>query len=287
MSTLSERMIQDMQLRGLSPRTQVSYTRALRQLAQHYHKSPDRITQEELRDYFLLRKNHNQWSAATATIALCAIKFFYENTLKKDFTALKLVRPKRPKKLPVVLSIQEVRRTLRCVRLFHHRVCLTTIYACGLRLKEAVQLKVPDVDSDRMFLHIHGKGSKDRYVPLPQRTLQLLRENWKTHRNPQWLFPARAQSGCRQATCETMLSASTIQKGFKDALHKAKVNKIASVHSLRHSYATHLLEQGVDIRIIQQFLGHAHCQTTMIYTKLTEPAIKPAAQIINRLMADL
>ena len=287
MSTLSERMIQDMQLRGLSPRTQVSYTRALRQLAQHYHKSPDRITQEELRDYFLLRKNHNQWSAATATIALCAIKFFYENTLRKDFTALKLVRPKRPKKLPVVLSRQEVRRTLRCVRLFHHRVCLTAIYSCGLRLKEAVQLKTPDIDSDRMFLHIHGKGSKDRYVPLPQRTLQLLRENWKTHRNPQWIFPARAQSGYRQATCETMLSASTIQKGFKEALRKAKVNKIASVHSLRHSYATHLLEQGVDIRIIQQFLGHAHCQTTMIYTKLTEPAIKPAAQIINQLMADL
>jgi site-specific recombinase XerD len=138
-----------------------------------------------------------------------------------------------------------------------------------------------------MFLHIHGKGNKDRYVPLPQRTLQLLRQAWKQHHNRRWIFPARAQSGYRQATCDTALSISTIQKGLKEALSRARVNKTASVHTLRHSYATHLLEKGVDIRIIQQFLGHAHCQTTMIYTKLTEPAIKPAAEIINHLMADL
>ena len=276
MSKLRERMIQDMQLRGLSPRTQVSYARAIQQLALHYHKTPDQITQEELRDYFLYRKNTCRWSASAATITLCAIKFFYENTLKKDFTVLKLVRPKRHKKLPVVLSVQEVRRTLRCVRLFHHRFCLTTVYSCGLRLKEAVHLQVPDIDSDRMFLHVHGKGNKDRYVPLPQRTLQLLRQVWKTHHNPRWIFPARAQSGSRQATCDTALSLSTIQKGFKDALSRARVNKIASVHTLRHSYATHLLEQGINIATLKELLGHADITTTMIYLHVAQcPVIKP------------
>lgn len=287
MSTLCERMTQDMQLQGLSPRTQTSYIRAIRQLEKHYHKSPDQITQEELRDYFLFRKNDSQWSASAATVALCAIKFFYENTLERDLSALKMIRPKRPKKLPVVLSTQEVRRALQCAHLSHHRVCLTTIYSCGLRLKEALQLQVANIDSDRMFLHIHGKGSKDRYVPLPTRTLQLLRENWITHRHPQWLFPAKTQRGRSQATCKATLSVSTIQRAFKEAMYRARINKVASVHSLRHSYATHLLEQGVDIRVIQQFLGHAHCQTTMIYTKLTEPAIKPATEVINHLMADL
>ncbi len=287
MSALRERMIQDMQLRGLSPRTQVSYSRAIRQLAKHYHKAPDLITQEELRDYFLYRKNVSRWSSSASTITLCAIKFLYDNTLKKDFTTLKLIRPKRPKKLPVVLSVEETRRILRCVRLLHHRVCLITIYSCGLRLSEAIQLQVPDIDSDRMYLHIHGKGNKDRYVPLPKRTLQLLRQVWKAHRNPLWIFPAQAPSGCSQAACDRALSVTTIQKGFKEAISRAKVHKTASVHTLRHSYATHLLEQGVDIRIIQQFLGHAFCQTTMIYTQLTVPAIKPAAHIINDLMADL
>ena len=232
MSALCERMIQDMQLRGLSPRTQVSYTRAIRQLAKHYHKAPDLISQEELRDYFLYRKNVSRWSSSASTITLCAIKFLYDNTLKKDFTTLQLVRPKRPKKLPVVLSVEEARRILRCVRLFHHRVCLITIYSCGLRLREAIHLQVPDIDSDRMYLHIHGKGNKDRYVPLPKRTLQLLRQAWKVHRNPLWMFPAQAPSGCSQAACDRALSVTTIQKGFKDAISRAKVHKTASVHTL-------------------------------------------------------
>jgi site-specific recombinase XerD len=126
-------MIEDMQLRGFSPRTQESYARAVRKLAEHYHKSPDRITEEELRQYFLFRKNVSRWSRVACTIALCGIKFFYENTLKRDWTTIGLVKPKREKsRLPVVLSVEEVRRTLKCVHMFRHRVCLTTIYSCGL-----------------------------------------------------------------------------------------------------------------------------------------------------------
>ena len=148
-------------------------------------------------------------------------------------------------------------------------------------------LQIPDIDSDRMFLHVRGKGNKDRYVPLPNRTLELLRELWKTHRNPQWLFPAPGRGGREEPTAEKPMPVASVQIAFKEALAKARVHKKASVHTLRHSYATHLLEQGVDLRIIQQILGHANPQTTMIYTQLTEPALKPATDIINRLMADL
>lgn len=157
----------------------------------------------------------------------------------------------------------------------------------GLRLTEGRTLQIPDVDSDRLFLHIHGKGGKDRYVPLPPRTLELLREIWKTHRHKQWLFPAPGRSGRGEATADLPMPVASVQIALKEALAKARVHKKASVHTLRHSYATHLMEQGVDLRIIQQILGHTSCQTTMVYTQLTEPALKPATEIINRLMADL
>jgi site-specific recombinase XerD len=287
MSTLRERMIQDMQLRGFSPRTQQAYARAVRKLAEHYQKSPDLVTDEELRQYFLYRTNVSRWSRVACTIALCGIKFFYEQTLKRDWTTVGLVKPKRVKSLPTVLSLAEVRRALACVHMLRHRVCLATIYSCGLRLTEGRTLQIPDIDSDRMFLHIHGKGNKDRYVPLPKRTLELLRELWKSHRHQQWLFPAPGRSGRGEATAEKPLPVASVQIAFKEALAKARVHKRASVHTLRHSYATHLLEQGVDLRIIQQILGHANPQTTMLYTQLTEPALKPATEIINRLMADL
>lgn len=287
MGILRERMIQDMQLRGFSPRTQESYVRAVRKLAEYYHKSPDLVTEEELRQYFLYRTNVSRWSRVACTIALCGIKFFYENTLRKDWTTVGLLKPKRLKSLPTVLSLDEVRRTLSCVHMLRHRVCLTTIYSCGLRLTEGRTLQVPNIDSDRMFLHITGKGHKDRYVPLPEPSLELLRELWKTHRNPHWLFPAPGRGGHGETAADKPIPVASVQMAFKEALAKARVHKKASVHTLRHSYATHLPEAGVDLRIIQQILGHANPQTTMVYTQLTEPALKPATLIINRLMADL
>jgi site-specific recombinase XerD len=153
-------MIQDMQLRGFSPRTQESYARAVRKLAEHYHKPPDRVTEQELRQYFLFRTNVTGWSRVACTIALCGIKFFYEQTLKRDWTTVGLLKPKRLKSLPTVLSFEEVRRTLARVHMLRHRVCLTTIYSCGLRLTEGRTLQIPNIDSDRMFLHIRGKGKQ-------------------------------------------------------------------------------------------------------------------------------
>ena len=189
MTPFRERMLQDLQLKGYSESTQSLYISAVRQLCEHFHKTPARITEEDLRNYFLYGKNVKKWSRSTSTIALCAIKFFFENTIKRPWPTLLFIRPGREKKLPVVLSLDEVRTILSHIRLLPYRVCLTTIYSCGLRLSEGTHLKVEDIDSARGCLSVRqGKGNKDRIVPLPQRTLELLREQWKTHKNKVWLW---------------------------------------------------------------------------------------------------
>jgi len=288
MTPLRQRMIEDLQLRGLSERTQEMYVRAVRQLAEHYHKSPAQITEEELRAYFLYVKNVKHYSRSASTIALCGIKFFYEHTLKREWTTLTFVRPPQEHKLPVILSLEEVRTILQCVRLPRYRVCLTTIYACGLRLQEGTHLQVPDIDSARMVVHVRGgKGAKDRYVPLPQQTLALLRHSWTTHRHPVWLFPAPGRSGRGMSTASTPMPRNSVQDAFRAALKASGFPKHASVHTLRHSWATHLLEAGVNLRLIQHYLGHNSPSTTALYTHLTAKAEAMATETINRLLADL
>ena len=288
MTELRKRMIECLQLRGLSERTQESYVRAVRQLAEHYHKSPDLITEEELRQYFLHLKNIKHYSRPTMTIAICGIKFFFERTLEKAWTTFNLVRSAPEKKLPVLLSREEVRQILSLVRLPRYRVCLSTIYACGLRLQEGTHLQVADIDSGRMMIHVrHGKGAKDRYVPLPQRTLQLLRQYWKQHRNPVLLFPAEGRDHIDLMKSTEPMSKSSVQDAFHAALKQSGNNKRASVHTLRHSWATHLLEAGVNLRLIQEWLGHSSPATTSVYTHLTVKAEQLGAQAINQLMSDL
>jgi len=288
MTELRQRMIEYLQLRGLSERTQEMYVRAVRQLAEHYHKSPDLITEEELRQYFLYIKNVKKYSRSASTIALCGIKFFFEHTLQRDWTTLRFVRPPREKKLPVILSPEEVRRILGCVRLPRYRVCLTTIYSCGLRLQEGTHLQVPDIDSARMVIHIRqGKGGKDRYVPLPHRTLERLRQYWLTHRHPVWIFPAPGRGGTHLSTASDPMPRSSVQDAFRAALKDSGIHKRASVHTLRHSWATHLLEAGVNLRLIQEYLGHSSPSTTSVYTHLTVRAEQLASEAINRLMSDL
>jgi len=280
MSALRQKMIEDMQLKGLAVRTQEAYVNAVLQLSRRYKKSPDCIEEEELREYFLYLKNEKRVADSTFTIALCGIKFFYEHTLGKEWKTLQLVRPDRKKKLPVVLSTDEVKRVLGCVHRFQYQICLHTIYACGLRLLEGTRLRVKDIDGDRKMIHVvQGKGNKDRYVPLPDHTLNLLRHLWVTHRNPDWMFPARNGLDAMNETA--------LQKAFHAALRESGVHKDASVHTLRHSYATHLLEAGVDLRIIQSYLGHASPSTTAIYTHLTSVTEAQVNQRINRIHADL
>ncbi len=285
MTPLRQRMLEDMQLRGLAPKTQEAYLRAVRQLAEYIGKPPDQIAEEELRGYFLYLKNEKKASRSACTIALCGIKFFFERTLQKQWHTFDLVRPPKEKKLPVVLCREEVWSILSQIKRFQYRVCLSTIYTCGLRLNEGLQLQVRDIDSTRYLLHIrHGKGHKDRYVPLPTATLTLLRQQWASHRHPLWLFPS---SHGHRRTTNKPICASGVQRAFKSAAHNSSVNKKVTVHTLRHSWATHLLEAGVNLRFIQLWLGHKSLQTTALYTHLTRPAETLATTTINRLMADL
>lgn len=266
MTQLRDRMQEDLRLRGLSPKTQACYVDAVRQLAAHYRRSPDQISEEELRQYFLYLKDDKQVSRSTFRIALCAIKFFYEHTLQRHWRTLGLVKPGREKKLPAVLSLAEVGQILSAVHSRRYRVCLSTIYACGLRLREGVSLQVGDIDGARHLLHVrHGKGNKDRYVPLSERNLALLRDHWRGHQHAQWLFPGRAPQA------PAPMDVSGVQKAFRAALQASGITKAATVHTLRHSYATHLLEAGVNLRVIQAYLGHASPTTTAIYTHLSQP----------------
>src|SRR5215216_1022459 len=200
MTPVRQHMIEAMQLRGFSARTQESYLGAVQQLALYYHKSPDRITEDELRQYFLFLIADKQLAPNTSNVALNAIKFFYTYTLRRPWPLRDLVRPPLPKKLPVVLSPEEIWRIIAQVRRPDYRVCLSVIAACGLRLLEAVRLQVTQIDSARMQLLIRsGKGNQDRAVPLPSRTLSLLRAHWRLHRNPTWLFPGTPPEGQRYA----------------------------------------------------------------------------------------
>jgi site-specific recombinase XerD len=282
-------MLEDMQLRAFSPRTQEAYVRAVRQLAEYFRKSPDLVTDEELRQYFLQLTQDRHYARATVTIALCGIKFFIEHTLGKTFTSLSLVRPPQTHGLPVVLSRDEVCRILSLVRLPVYRVCLITIYACGLRLLEGARLQVSQIDGARRLVHVTGKGQYDRYVPLPQTTLTLLRDHWRSHRSPQWIFPAHAQQGqvYRAVPGGGPISRSSLQSAFQRAVHRSGMAKRAHVHTLRHSYATHLLEAGVALRVIQAYLGHASPQTTALYTHLTPEVTQTAVDPIQHLMDGL
>jgi integrase len=284
-------MIEDLQLRGYSDSTQSLYVNAVRQLCEHYDKSPGRITEEELRDYFLYGKNVKKWARSTSTVALCGIKFFYENTIKRPWPTLLFIRPGREKKLPVVLSRDEVREILSNIQLPHYRVCLTTIYSCGLRLSEGTHLKVEDIDGDRGFINVRKSkghmGGKDRNVPLPRKTLELLREHWKIHRTKPWLFPSVAKCGKNTSYASKSISNSSVQVAFRSALKTTGISKKATVHSLRHSWATHLLEEGINLRLIQTWLGHSSPSTTSVYTHLTEKAKTKAVKSIHELMDDL
>jgi len=285
MTDLMGRFIRDMQLRNFSESTINSYAYAVRKLSEHFAKPAEHITEDELKEYFVYNRNVRQWSRAACTIALCGIKFFFEKTLQTHWGVFGLARPPKNKSLPEVLSINQVNNIFSNIKMEHHKICLKTIYSLGLRIQEATHLRVRDIDSERMFVHIHqGKGAKDRYIPLPQVTLCILRQFWKTHRNPILLFPAPGRGGKQMPTSDKPMPVSSIQIAFKEACRKAAINKRVSVHHLRHSYAVHLLEAGVGFRFVQQYLGHEDPRTTLIYTRLINIALPDPIAAINKVM---
>jgi integrase/recombinase XerD len=289
MTVLRERMLEDLKLHGLAKSTQNLYVQAVRQLAKYCRKPPDQITEEELRQYFLYLTQVKKIAPSTLTVAVCGIRFFYEHTLHRQWTILNLVRSPKEKKLPEVLTIEEVRRILGCVHHLCFKACLSTIYACGLRIQEGTHLQVVDIDSVSEIIHIRaGKGGKDRNVPLPQSILKVLRQYWATHRNPVWMYPSRNKEGIYHLDAATKpMTVRAVQRAFLGALQESGVTKEATVHTLRHSWATHLYEAGVELRIIQAYLGHASPATTSIYTHLTPKTTEPAKQTINQVLENL
>lgn len=280
-------MIEDLHLRGYAERTVGAYVSEVARLAQYHHTAPDCLSEDQLRQYLVHLTSVRKLSRPSLTVALCGIRFFYEQTLRRHWTILDIARPKREKKLPVVLSREEVWRVLDAIRTPAYRACLTTIYACGLRLLEGTGLHVPHVDGARRLLHIHhGKGGVDRMVPVPQAALALLRAHWRTHRNPVWLFPAPRRRPARPLHDPAIgpIGPSSLQKAFVLAVKQSGVSKRAHVHTLRHSYATHLLEAGVPISLIQEYLGHSSPSTTAIYTHVTRELRDTALDPINELM---
>ena len=279
MTVLRRRMKEDLQLAGYSLRTQKSYVDTVRVLANYYHRSPDLISEDEIRRFFLYMINERKSSASSITVYLCGIKFFYETTLQRTWQIFDLIKPLRTKKLPVVLSPDEVLAILKEINNPSYRMALTIIYACGLRISEGVRLTVSDIDGKRKLLKVRsGKGGKDRYVHLPDRPLELLRAHCRQHGiSSGLLFPYK----------DSHIGMDTLERAFKKALRQSGVTKPATVHTLRHSYATHLLESGEDIRVIKDLLGHSSITTTDIYTHVTGKITTRLHVNLNGMMANL
>jgi len=280
MTRLRRRMIQDMRLHDLAEATQRTYVDAVRNLARHYDRSPDKLTEDEIRQFFVHLSQTQGRAKSTIRVHLFAIKFLFRHTLRRPLPVLDLIRLRRDGKLPVVLSREEARQLLAQIRHPTARMSVLVMYTCGLRVSEAVHLRAEDIDSRRMVVCVRGgKGGKDRYVPLPQRTLKVLRAYWAERHPAYWLFPDG--SGSKPIRREAVL------KCVRAAAREAGLTKPVCCHTLRHSYATHLLEEGVDLRSIQGLLGHRSIRSTIIYLHLTQRAMKNVHRSIDELMGDL
>jgi site-specific recombinase XerD len=255
MTPLRQRMLEDMKMRNLSPHTQEAYSRAVAKFAKHFGKSPDQLGREDIRTYLLaLIQRGASWSLYNQV--RCALHFFYRVTLHKDWPKEVIVCAKAPKRLPIVLSRGEVGHFLGVIR---NRAMFTTLYATGLRASELLALQVSDLDSARMVIRVcQGKGRKDRYVMLSPRLLSLLRQYWREHRPNSWLFPGQ--------TAEQPMHRGSLGVICKYLARRAGLAKKVTPHRLRHSFATHLLEAGTNIRTIQALLGHRSLRTTALYT---------------------
>jgi integrase/recombinase XerD len=288
-SLLRKKFIEDMQLKGHKERTQDSYLRAVRQLENFWSLSADEISEAQAREYFLYCHNEANWMPATMRIAYSGIKLFYTTTLPSDWETLKMMKIKRITTPPTVLSINEVRLILKTARTPQLKCFLTVVYSCGLRRSEALALTIKDIDGQRMMLRVRkGKGDKPRDVPLPESTYRMLKKYWKTHRNPTLLFPALGKNGKNGATATKPMATNSIDGALRRLRKELpQIKKHFILHTFRHSYATHLIEAGVGVRIVQQYLGHSSLTTTMIYLHVTDLGNNDAAGRINRLMGGL
>ena len=275
MTPLRQRLIEDMQLRNLAPDTIEGYVRYVAQFAKFFGRSPERLTPEHVRQYQLhLLSKKVSWS--TFNQSLCALRFLYGTTLGRKDYIQRLPFGKKPKRIPVVLSRDEVLKLLLCIPSRKQRMVLTTMYATGMRIGEAVQLGVADIDSRRMTLLVaRGKGNKQRLVPLSQKLLTELRLFWKTHHNPTWLFPSRRP--------DQHLGIAVVERACRWARARAGMKRRFNTHTLRHTFATELLEAGVDLFSIQKILGHKALSTTATYTHVRRSHLQEACRSLDLL----
>lgn len=261
------------ELKDYRPTTKYEYVRQVRQLAAHVKADPATLNENQIRDYFLFLRQERHWQGSAMTQARVALRSFYRESLHvgQDWTIFEDLCIARPEPLPLVLTQEQIRQVLGVVRELRYQTCLRLIYHCGLRVGEAVSLAPKDIHGheEPPRLHIrNAKGGKDRYVPIAAAMVEELRRWWKTHRNPDWLFPAQPNGGLA-ATAHSHMQTAAVQGVFALARQESRIHPDATVHTLRHSYATHMLEAGVNIRQLRDYLGHRSLDTTLIYTHLT------------------
>lgn len=256
-------MIDSMILRGMSVRTQDSYVRAVSQLAAFYNRPPDQIADEEVQAYLVHLISTRKLSWSSCNVAVYGLRFFYHQTLRREKTSFHIPGPRKPSRLPEILSREEVARLFAHTSLPRYRALLMTVYSAGLRVSEVVHLQVQHIDSDRMTIRVEqGKGAQDRYTLLSARLLVELRNYWRLEQPRLWLFPQRVSP--------RPMNTTTAQRIYIAAKKRAGIKKAGSIHALRHAFATHLLESGTDLNTIQRLLGHHHISSTMRYLHLTQ-----------------
>lgn len=262
MTPLRQRMTEDMQVRNLALNTQTSYVQQVSLFARYFNKSPEQLGPEDIRAYQVYLTNERKLAPGSVLIAVAALRFLYKVSLKKDWPFADVIpAPKKPQALPVVLSPEEVLQFLGCVRGIKHRAILSTCYAAGLRISEAVCLVPTDIDSQRMVVRVQqGKGQKDRYVMLSPKLLEILRSWWRVEKPKQWLFPGDIPG--------RHISRDAVGQACEKAHHLSGIRKPITPHSLRHAFAVHLLESGTDVRTIQLLLGHRSLATTARYLRI-------------------
>ena len=262
MTSLRQRMTEDMQVRNLALNTQMSYVQQVSLFARHFNQSPETLGPEDIRTYQVYLTNEKKLAPGSILIAVAALRFLYKVSLKKDWTFEDVLpAPKKPQTLPIVLSPEEVLQFLGCVGGAKHRAILTTCYAAGLRISEAVRLTVPDIDSARMVIRVdQGKGQKDRYAMLSPKLLEILRDWWRVEKPRHWLFPGDIPG--------RHISKDAVEQACQKARRRCPIPKPTTPHSLRHAFAVHLLESGTDVRTIQLLLGHRSLATTARYLRI-------------------
>ena len=273
MTRLRQMMLEELQCRNYSQSTVESYLHAVEDFARYFGQSPDQLNQEHIRQYHLHLVHDRKFAVNTIVARIAALRFFFVKTLRRPYQREDLPSPKRPKRLPSVLSQEEVARLIDAAANLFHYAILMTLYATGLRRAELCRLRVADIDSQRMVIHVRqGKGNRDRDVPLTPKLLQTLRAYWRWKKPKDWLFPSRGLPNAGRP-----ISTKAVYLVVRQAARSAGLDKPISPHTLRHSWATHLLENGTDLRTIQLLLGHADLEHTTVYLHLSQRHLQAAS----------